>query len=361
VYHLQEIVYQQQILGNFMLDYQSHRFCIAPMLDWTDRHCRYLLRLLTAHSLLYTEMVTTGALLHGDPERFLGHDAAEHPLALQLGGSDPAALSECARIGVDFGYDEINLNVGCPSDRVQSGRFGACLMADPALVAECIAAMNHAVSVPVTVKTRIGIDDQDSYEELAHFIQSVQEAGCDTVIIHARKAYLQGLSPKENRTVPPLNYEFAWRIKQEFPGLAIIINGGIENLEQASVQLEKVDGVMLGRAAYHNPWLLAQVDARIFNDPHPVPSRTEIVHSMIPYIERELQRESRLKHITRHMLGLFQGVPGARHWRRHLSENAPRADAGSEVVIEALEQRARVTTGTGDTDSPTGSYNHGHG
>jgi len=331
------------------------------MLDWTDRHCRYLLRLLTTHSLLYTEMVTTGALLHGDPEYFLGHDAAEHPLALQLGGSDPSALSECARIGMDFGYDEINLNVGCPSDRVQSGRFGACLMAEPTLVADCIAAMNHAVSIPVTVKTRIGIDDQDSYEELAQFIQSVQEAGCETVIIHARKAYLQGLSPKENRTVPPLNYGFAWRIKQEFPKLTIIINGGIENLEQASVQLEKVDGVMLGRAAYHNPWLLAQVDARIFNDPHPVPSRTEIVHSMIPYIERELQRGSRLKHITRHMFGLFQGVPGARSWRRYLSENAPRADAGSEVVIEALAQRARATTGSGGTDSPTGSYNHGHG
>lgn len=331
------------------------------MLDWTDRHCRYLLRLLTAHSLLYTEMVTTGALLHGDPERFLGHDAAEHPLALQLGGSDPAALSACARIGEDFGYDEINLNVGCPSDRVQSGRFGACLMAEPELVADCIAAMKHAVSIPVTVKTRIGIDDQDSYEELAHFIQSVQEAGCDTVIIHARKAYLQGLSPKQNRTVPPLNYGFAWRIKQEFPKLTIIINGGIENLEQASVQLDKVDGVMLGRTAYHNPWLLAQVDGRIFNDPHPVPSRTEIVHSMIPYIERELQRGSRLKHITRHMLGLFQGVPGARHWRRCLSENSPRVDAGSEVVIEALAQRARAATGIGGTDSPTGSYNHGHG
>lgn len=344
-----------------MHNYQSHRFCIAPMLDWTDRHCRYLLRLLTTHSLLYTEMVTTGALLHGDPEYFLGHDAAEHPLALQLGGSDPSALSECARIGMDFGYDEINLNVGCPSNRVQSGRFGACLMAEPELVADCIAAMNHAVSIPVTVKTRIGIDDRDSYEELALFIQSVQEAGCDTVIIHARKAYLQGLSPKENRTVPPLNYGFAWRIKEEFPRLTIITNGGIGNLEQASIQLEKVDGVMLGRAAYHNPWLLTQVDGRIFNDPHPVPSRMEIVHSMIPYIERELQRGSRLKHITRHMLGLFQGVPGARNWRRHLSENAPRADAGSEVIIEALAQRARATSGSGDTEPPTGSYNHGHG
>ena len=331
------------------------------MLDWTDRHCRYLLRLFTTHSLLYTEMVTTGALLHGDPERFLRHAAAEHPLALQLGGSDPVALSEGARMGADFGYDEINLNVGCPSDRVQSGRFGACLMAEPELVAECVAAMSHAVSVPVTVKTRIGIDDRDSYEELAHFIARVQAAGCNTFIIHARKAYLQGLSPKENRTVPPLNYAFAWRIKQEFPGLVIIVNGGIENLDQAAVQLNKVDGVMLGRAAYHNPCLLAHVDKRIFNDPHPVPTCAAIVQRMIPYIERELQQGTRLKHITRHMLGLFHGVPGARHWRRHLSENAPCADAGSEVVIKALELLASANDSAGSTESPTSGYYHGHG
>ena len=331
------------------------------MLDWTDRHCRYLLRLFTTHSLLYTEMVTTGALLHGDPERFLRHAAAEHPLALQLGGSDPVALSEGARMGADFGYDEINLNVGCPSDRVQSGRFGACLMAEPGLVAECVAAMNHAVSVPVTVKTRIGIDDRDSYEELAHFIACVQAAGCDTFIIHARKAYLQGLSPKENRTVPPLNYAFAWRIKQEFPDLAIIVNGGIENLEQAAVQLEKVDGVMLGRAAYHNPCLLAHVDARIFNDPHPVPTCEAIVHRMIPYIERELKQGTRLKHITRHMLGLFHGVPGARHWRRHLSEKSPQADAGSAVVTQALEKLAKANISASSTDSPTGGYGYNHG
>jgi tRNA-dihydrouridine synthase A len=327
------------------------------MLDWTDRHCRYLLRLVTSRSLLYTEMVTTGALLHGDTERFLKYEEVEHPVALQLGGSNPAELAECARIGVDYGYDEINLNVGCPSDRVQSGRFGACLMAEPELVARCVTAMNDAVPVPVTVKTRIGIDDRDSYEELVHFIQCVQAAGCDTFIIHARKAYLHGLSPKENRTVPPLNYAFAWRIKQEFPGLAIIVNGGIENLEQAEAHLNKVDGVMLGRAAYHNPLLLAHVDARIFDDPHPVPTREAIVHSMIPYIERELKQGTLLKHITRHMLGLFQGVPGARHWRRHLSENAPRPDAGTGVVIEALERRAAA----GGTISTTGSYYHGHG
>ncbi len=322
------------------------------MMDWTDRHCRYLLRLVTRHSLLYTEMVTTGALLHGDPQRFLQHDAAEHPVALQLGGSHPEELSECARIGADYGYDEINLNVGCPSNRVQSGRFGACLMAEPELVAECVAAMKRAVSVPVTVKTRIGIDDRDSYEALANFIQQVQAAGCNTFVIHARKAYLRGLSPRENRTVPPLNYAFAYRIKQEFPGLAIIINGGIESLEQAETHLQLVDGVMLGRAAYHNPYVLAHVDARIFDDTGPLPSREAIVYSMIPYIERELKQGSLLKHITRHMLGLFQGTPGARHWRRHLSENALRADAGVDVVLDALQKLAAVT----DKDLPTSRY-----
>ncbi len=322
------------------------------MMDWTDRHCRYLLRLVTRHSLLYTEMVTTGALLHGDPQRFLQHDAAEHPVALQLGGSHPEELSECARIGADYGYDEINLNVGCPSNRVQSGRFGACLMAEPELVAECVAAMKRAVSVPVTIKTRIGIDDRDSYEALANFIQQVQAAGCNTFVIHARKAYLRGLSPRENRTVPPLNYAFAYRIKQEFPGLAIIINGGIESLEQAETHLQLVDGVMLGRAAYHNPYVLAHVDARIFDDTGPLPSREAIVYSMIPYIERELKQGSLLKHITRHMLGLFQGTPGARHWRRHLSENALRADAGADVVLDALQKIADVT----DKDLPTSRY-----
>jgi tRNA-dihydrouridine synthase A len=335
----------------------AQRLSVAPMMDWTDRHCRYLLRLITRRSLLYTEMVTTGALLHGDPERFLGHDNAEHPLALQLGGSDPLALSECARIGAAHGYDEINLNVGCPSDRVQSGRFGACLMAEPGLVADCVASMNNAVPVPVTVKTRIGIDDQDSFEELAHFIHRVRAAGCKTFIIHARKAYLQGLSPRENRTVPPLNYDFAYRIKQSFPDLVIIVNGGIENLEQAETHLQKVDGVMLGRAAYHNPYVLAEADKLIFNDAHPVPDRENIVHSMIPYIERELKRGTLLKHITRHMLGLFQGIPGARHWRRHLSEYAPRSAAGTDVVIEALNMRSRAA----GTDLPASDYNQSHG
>ena len=308
------------------------------MMDWTDRHCRYLLRLVSKHTLLYTEMVTTGAILNGDHERFLRYDNCEHPLALQLGGSDPQQLAECSRMGEGAGYDEINLNVGCPSDRVQSGRFGACLMAEPTLVADCVAAMSKAASVPVTVKTRIGIDDRDSYEELAHFIDCVQQAGCETFIIHARKAFLQGLSPKENRTVPPLNYDYAYRIKQQYPELSIIINGGITDLEAAERHLLSVDGVMLGRSAYHNPYLLAEVDRRLFQAQDPVPTRESIVQRMLPYIERELNQGSPLKHITRHMLGLFQGMPGARRWRRHLSEYGPRTGAGIEVVTEALEQ-----------------------
>ena len=316
----------------------SHRFSVAPMMDWTDRRCRYLLRLISKQSLLYTEMVTTGAILHGDRDRLLRYDSGEHPLALQLGGSDPQQLAECSRIGEAAGYDEINLNVGCPSDRVQSGRFGACLMAEPALVADCVAAMRKAVSIPVTVKTRIGIDDRDSFEELTHFISCVQQGGCKIFIIHARKAYLQGLSPKENRTVPPLNYEFAYRIKQQYPKLRIIINGGISDLDAAERHLMAVDGVMLGRSAYHNPYILAEVDRRLFQAQDPAPTREEIVQRMLPYIERELNQGSPLKHITRHMLGLFQGIPGARSWRRHLSEFGPRAGAGIDVVTSALDR-----------------------
>ena len=311
---------------------------VAPMMDWTDRHCRYLLRLISKQALLYTEMVTTGAILNGNRDRFLRYNDCEHPLALQLGGSDPQQLAECSRIGEAAGYDEINLNVGCPSDRVQSGRFGACLMAEPALVADCVEAMSKTVSVPVTVKTRIGIDDRDSYEELSQFIDRVQQGGCKTFIIHARKAFLQGLSPKENRTVPPLNYEYAYRIKQQYPQLSIIINGGITDLDAAEQHLAVADGVMLGRSAYHNPYLLAEVDRRLFQAREPVPSREEIVQRMLPYIERELNQGSPLKHITRHMLGLFQGIPGARHWRRHLSEYGPRAGAGIDVVTSALDK-----------------------
>jgi len=336
----------------------THRFAVAPMLDWTDRHCRYLLRLLSRRALLYTEMVTTGAILHGDRARFLGYDPAEHPVALQLGGSVPQELAECARIGAAYGYDEINLNVGCPSDRVQSGRFGACLMAEPDLVAECVAAMRAAVTVPVTVKTRIGIDAMDSYEFLAGFIGKVMEAGCGTFIIHARKALLQGLSPKENRSVPPLRYERAYRIKQQFPQLEIVLNGGILDLDAAANQLAQVDGVMLGRAAYHDPYLLAEVDRRFFAANGEPPTREAVVLRMIPYIERELRAGTPLKHITRHMLGLFQGVPGARHWRRYLSTHACSRDAGGAVVQAALENTLRIAA---ENPSPNRQMTRRHG
>ena len=308
------------------------------MMDWTDRHCRYLLRLITENTLLYTEMVTTHALLHGDRDRFLRFDSSEHPVALQLGGSDPHALADCARLGMDYGYDEINLNVGCPSDRVQSGRFGACLMAEPELVAECVAVMQNAVTLPVTVKCRTGIDERDSFEELAGFIRVVSDAGCDSFNIHARKAFLQGLSPKENRTVPPLNHDYVYRIKQQFPDLEIIINGGIGDLDSAEAHLRHVDGVMLGRVAYHEPYLLAGVDSRFYGSTQQTPRREDIVHMMLTYIEKELVQGTLLKHITRHMLGLFAGQPGARHWRRYLSDNAHKPGAGTEVVEEALER-----------------------
>jgi len=335
----------------------THRFTVAPMLDWTDRHCRYLLRLLSRKALLYTEMVTTGAILHGDRARLLAYDPAEHPVALQLGGSNPAELAECARIGADYGYDEINLNLGCPSNRVQSGRFGACLMAEPELIAECIVAMNRSVAIPVTVKTRIGIDDLDSYESLAGFIDTVSAAGCNTFIIHARKAYLQGLSPKENRMVPPLKYDYAYRIKQQFPQLEIVVNGGIGNLDAAASHLTRIDGVMLGRAVYHAPFLLAEVDRRFFDAGATHTSRAAVVRRLLPYIERELQAGTPLKQITRHMLGLFQGVPGARHWRRHLSTYAHQAGAGSEVVLAALKHITRIAG-----EYPLSSaYTRGHG
>ena len=315
----------------------TQRIAVAPMLDWTDRHCRYLLRLISRHTWLYTEMVTTGAILHGEARRHLDFHPSEHPVALQLGGSEPAELAACARIGADHGYDEVNLNVGCPSDRVQSGRFGACLMAEPQLVAECIAAMQQEVSIPVTVKSRIGIDNMDAYEDLYRFVGTVAQAGCQVLVIHARKAYLQGLSPKENRTVPPLKYDYVWRIKQDFPSLRIIVNGGVSSLDEVEEQLRHVDGVMLGRAAYHDPMLLAEVDARFFQDTHTVPNRHELVMRMLPYIDAELKRGTQLKHITRHMLGLFQGQPGARRWRRHLSEQAHRPGADSQVLLAALE------------------------
>jgi tRNA-dihydrouridine synthase A len=308
------------------------------MLAWTDRHCRYFLRLICRHVWLYTEMITTGALLHGDHKRFLAYDEAEHPLALQLGGSDPQELAQCALMAEDCGFDEINLNIGCPSDRVQSGRFGACLMAEPALVAECVAAMVQAVRLPVTVKTRIGIDQQDSYAALSHFIRTVAQAGCRTFILHARKAWLQGLSPKENREKPPLRYDVVYTLKQDFPHLEIVLNGGVMTLEAAQGHLQEVDGVMLGRAVSHNPYLLAQVDREFYGDPHPIPARHEVVAAFLPYVERQLAQHISLGAMIRPLLGLFQGQPGARAWRRYLSEHAHRAGVGIEVIQEALRQ-----------------------
>ena len=321
----------------------TRTLCVAPMMEWTDRHCRVFLRQLTAHALLYTEMVTSGAVVHGDRERILGFDACEHPVALQIGGSDPRELAEAARIGADFGYDEINLNVGCPSDRVQSGRFGACLMVEPELVAASVAAMAEAVSLPVTVKCRIGIDDQDSEADLDRFVRAVADAGCRTVVVHARKAWLQGLSPKQNREVPPLDYGRVHRLKQAHPELEIVINGGIVTLDDAEAHLARVDGVMLGRAAYHTPYLLAEVDRRFYGAASPVPTRGEVLERFLPYVERKLGEGVRLHQMTRHILGLFQGQPGARAFRRHLSERACRPGAGADVLREA----ARLVTDAG--------------
>jgi tRNA-dihydrouridine synthase A len=306
------------------------------MLDWTDRYCRYFLRQLSRHTLLYTEMVTAGALLHGDLERHLRFHHDEHPVALQLGGSDPAELAACARLAEERGYDEVNLNLGCPSDRVQSGRFGACLMQEPRLVADCVTAMRETVSTPVTVKHRIGIDDQDSYEALVQFVGTVAGTGCQTFIVHARKAWLQGLSPKENREVPPLRHEVVHRLKHDFPQLEIVINGGILTLHEAAAQLEVVDGVMMGRAVYHDPWMLADADRLLFGqDTNPASSRHQALESLYPWIEAELAAGTPLHHITRHLMGLFNGQPGARRWRRHLSENANRKGAGIDVLEKA--------------------------
>lgn len=315
----------------------SRRFCVAPMMEWTDRHCRYFLRLISQRALLYTEMVTAPAILRGDPHRLLRFDPAEQPVALQIGGSEPGELAEAARIGEAHGYREVNLNVGCPSDRVQSGRFGACLMAEPGLVAECVAAMRAAVNVPVTVKCRIGIDDQDPDGDLDRFIDTVAAAGCRTFIVHARKAWLEGLSPKQNRDVPPLDHARVHRLKRERPGLEIVINGGIASLDEAEAHLAHVDGVMLGRAAYHDPWQLAQVDSRLFGEAGPLPSRREIAERLIPYAERQLACGVPLHAITRHILGLCQGRPGARAFRRHLSERAVRPGAGTDVLRQAID------------------------
>jgi tRNA-dihydrouridine synthase A len=315
----------------------SHFFAIAPMLDWTDRHCRYLFRLISRHSMLYTEMISTGAILYGKNRAFLAYDPSEHPLALQLGGCDPQALATCAKIAEDDGYDEVNLNVGCPSARVQSARFGACLMAEPEVVAQCIMAMQAAVKIPITVKSRIGIDGHDSYEGLVKFIETVAAAGCNTFIIHARKAWLQGLNPKQNRTVPPLRYDVVYQLKRDFPQLKIIINGGVTDILQVQDHLQLVDGVMVGRAFYQNPYSFIKTDQIIYNSVQPAISRHAIMQQFLPYVERQLAAGVPLAKMTRHVLNLFHGQPGACAFRRYLSEHAPRRDAGIEVLKEAMQ------------------------
>ncbi|SEP80342.1 tRNA-dihydrouridine synthase A [Ectothiorhodospira magna] len=312
------------------------------MMDWTDRHCRYFLRLISRHAFLYTEMVTTAALLHGDRDYLLNFDPAEHPIALQLGGSDPQALAQCARFGSEAGYDEINLNVGCPSGRVSAGRFGACLMAEPQLVAECVATMQAAVDIPVTVKHRIGIDDLDSEAYLHQFVATVAGAGCTRFIVHARKAWLQGLSPKENREIPPLCYERVYRLKQAFPHLEIILNGGLTSLDACREQFTQVDGVMVGREAYYHPWLLSEVDPILYGKRPAVQSPHEVIAQFLPYVEANLSAGTPLQAMTRHILGLFQGRPGARAWRRYLSEHAHRPGAGVEVICQAADQVSKI-------------------
>lgn len=324
------------MIANKKLSCNAQRFSVAPMLNWTDRHCRFFLRKLSHRTILYTEMITINEILFGKKD-YLIYDEIERPLVLQLGGRDPNALAHCARIAQTRGYNAINLNVGCPSHRVQKGRFGACLMAEKEHVANCIAAMRTAVSIPVTVKTRIGINDQDSYAFLYDFINTVsKDGGCDTFIIHARKAWLVGLNPKENRKIPSVNYELVYQLKQDFPTLTLVINGEIKTLRDAKQHLQRLDGVMIGREAYQNPGMLIQADSELFNEIDPFTNQTDIVTAMLPYIEQELSHGVPLNHITRHMLGLFQGISGAKRWRRYLSEYAYQAGAGAEVVSTAL-------------------------
>ena len=313
----------------------DRRFCVAPMMEYTDRHERYFLRLISQKAVLYSEMITTGAVIHGDRDRLLGFDHSEHPVVLQLGGSDPRQLAASSKIAEEWGYDEVNLNCGCPSDRVKSGQFGASLMANPELVAECVAAMQAEIKIPVSVKCRIGIDELDKYEDLAKFIEVVANAGCRVFIVHARKAWLQGLSPKQNREIPPLRYQVVYRLKQQFPQLEIIINGGITAMEQVQTHLQHVDGVMVGRAAYHNPFLLTQVDQMIYTQANAPASRKEILEQFYPYLEQQLAAGVHLKSISRHLLGLFQGCAGAKAWRRYISENAYKNGAGIEVLRTA--------------------------
>jgi tRNA-dihydrouridine synthase A len=319
-----------------VLKYKDYLFSVAPMMDWTDRHCRVFHRLMSRRARLYTEMLTTGAIIHGDRRRLLGFDPSEHPVALQLGGSDPEDLATAARIGEDLGYDEINLNVGCPSDRVKDGRFGACLMAEPALVADGVAAMKRAVKIPVTVKCRIGIDDQDPEVALDVLARGVVAAGADALIVHARKAWLNGLSPKENRDIPPLDYDRVYRLKAVLPDVPIIINGGIGSIAEAARHLDHVDGVMLGRAAYQDPWRLLDVDPELFGEAAPCATMKDVFEAMFPYIEDQLAQGARLHSMTRHFVGAFHGVPGARAFRRHLAENGVRPGAGVEVLRDAI-------------------------
>ncbi len=316
----------------------NRKLSIAPMMEHTDRHFRYFMRIISPHALLYTEMITTEALIHNNKQRFLQHSADEYPLAIQLGGSDPEDLATCAVIAEDASYDEVNLNVGCPSERVQSGRFGACLMAEPELVAEGVARMSQQVDIPVTVKTRIGIDNKDSYEELTAFIDWVKQAGCNTFIVHARKAWLNGLSPKKNREVPPLQYETVYQLKKDFPELEFVINGGFVTQNSIMEQYEHVDGVMIGRAAYQNPYLLTKIEQTLFDTKTPLLSRNEILQRFMEYIQINLDQGTYLGHMTRHILGLFLGQPGARAYRRYISENAYKEGAGVEVVRAAMER-----------------------
>lgn len=318
----------------------SHKLSVAPMLDWTDRHCRYFYRLMSEKTVLYTEMVTTGAILHGRGD-YLAFNQAEHPLVLQLGGSDVNAMTECAKIAEQRGYDEVNINVGCPSDRVQNGRFGACLMAEPELVAQCVSDMQAAVDIPITVKSRIGIDDQDSYEFLHIFIEQVSQAGCQHFIIHARKAWLSGLSPKQNREIPPLDYQRVYQIKQDFPEREISINGGIKSLAEANEHLAHIDGVMIGREIYNSPYLLADADQQVYGESKAVISRQQVIEQMANYVDNHVANGGRAWHVLRHMLGLCNGLVGARQFRRHLSECAGQADANGSVLLDAFAKVAQ--------------------
>ena len=314
----------------------DRKFCVAPMLDWTDRHCRYFMRLISQHAVLYTEMITTGAILYGDTDYHLAMNSAEHPVALQLGGSDPIDLAKACVLARQYDYAEINLNCGCPSDRVQNGMFGAVMMKNAQITADCIAAMQDAVDLPITVKHRIGVDDFDSYDFLCEFVSTVAKTGCTTFLVHARKAWLKGLSPKQNREIPELNYDRVYQLKQDFPDLEIIINGGVTTLAQSHEHLKHIDGVMVGREAYTNPYLLASVDQQIYGAPQPLVSREKIAEAFLDYVDNELRKGTKLQAMTRHILGLYHGMPGARQYRRHISENAYKPDASIDVLTTAL-------------------------